>query len=146
MQDATPKWLSATVDHEGHPLLLRVRPRLDRSGHTVHFPHLGTVSHQLVHVRPDGLPEPDYNTSLSDLDADAHEILEDGGAGFMMIVETFGGERNYYACLSNEDAHRSWLNQLKAAHPKHELDGDFRSNRALDFYQTYRNQISWPEA
>ncbi len=143
MQDATPEWLTTIIEYEGFPLALRVRPKIDQPIYAEQFPHLGIVSHTLTHVLPDGRPEPSYNATLADLDAAVHDTLENGGGGLIMIVETFGGKRNYYACLSDMDAHRAWISGLKAAYLQHELEGDFRSHRAQSFYRQYRNDFHW---
>lgn len=89
------------------------------------------------------MPEPSYNTTLGGLDADVHDTLEGCGGGLIMIVETFGGERNYYACVRDMDAHRNWLSELTRDHLEHELVGDFRSDDASGFYRRYRSDFKW---
>ncbi|MEQ8766700.1 MAG: DUF695 domain-containing protein [Planctomycetota bacterium] len=136
-----PDWLGSTVEYEGLPLALRVRPGIESSFET--FPDLGELTHLLSDVKPNGLPRPDYNKSLMDFDEAVHELLEANALGKMMIVETFGGRRAYYACVKNEAAHRAWCDSVRQQYPEHELQSRFRFDRAASFYRKYRAEFGW---
>ncbi len=45
-------------------------------------------------------PEPDYNDSLVDIDHDLVGAFEPSASGITVLVETFGGRRNYYIYVS----------------------------------------------
>jgi hypothetical protein len=136
-------WSSAMVEHEGFPLALRVRPTIDQPSIAAEFPHLAILSHALAKVRSDGLPEADYNESLAELDASVHDSLQTCGGGLVMIVETFGGTRNYYACVRGEDVLGTWLTTVLAGHVGHELTGRFVADRAWKVYRSYRRDFRW---
>lgn len=136
-------WSSALVQHEGFPLALRVRPAIDQPSIASRFPHLAVLAHALAQVRPDGLPEAAYNESLADFDAAVHVALEASGGGLVMIVETFGGTRSYYACVRDEGAQRAWLASVLADHAGHELSGRFVADRAWRFYRSYQRDFRW---
>jgi len=59
------------------------------------------VTHELAQVRPDGLPSSDYNESLAELDAQIIEALEDQGLGITVVIETYNGQRSYYAYVTS---------------------------------------------
>src|SRR5205807_1328903 len=96
-QNDSDPWLGKTVEHEGHPLALRVRPKVDTADNRSAFTRLLLVTHQLAQVRSNGLPESDYNQSLAGLDQDMFRFLEGKGDGIVALVETFAGKRTYYA-------------------------------------------------
>src|SRR5262245_38986859 len=89
-------WLGSTVEHEGFPMALRVRPRAESGIARAALVYLASVTHQLGRVRGDGLPEADYNEGLAELDHSIITSLEAEG-GITVIVETFAGKRTYYA-------------------------------------------------
>lgn len=133
-------WLTAGFTHEGFPLALRVRI-IDRDC-TQEMSHLGLLIHTLEQVREDGMPEPSYNLSLAELDASVHDLLP-GSQAKMMIVETFGGLRSYYACFREEQAHRDWVVSVQNAFPDDRFEGDFQPRRAWGFYSAYRTDFGW---
>jgi hypothetical protein len=92
------EWLGATVEYEGFPLALRVRPQADSPANQTKLPHLVALTHHLDHVRADGLPKAGYNDTLDSFDGDVVECLERYGLGLVVVVETFAGRRTYYAC------------------------------------------------
>lgn len=136
-------WLTTTLDCEGSPLALRVRPDIDKPEISVPFPHLGIVSQRLDRVGETGMPEPSYNQQLPPFDAAVHESLELRGGGHVMLVETFQGKRYYYACVRDEDAMRNWADDLWAAHPGQDLDLEFNARKAWGFYRRYRGDSNW---
>lgn len=135
------QWLTATVDYEGLPLALRVKPSIDEERTSV-CPHLGSISQALKTTRPDGMPESTYNSQLADFDAFVHESLPNPGAE-MMLVETFDGRRTYYACFHTKEGFEKWLARLQAAYPLHVLEGEFDRERAWSFYSAYRSDFGW---
>jgi hypothetical protein len=71
-------WFGKQTRHEGLPLALRVRPVSVASHWLMYLPHLAKLTHEFnpAQTRPDGMPLPKYNDSLSAFDAAAHDIVE----------------------------------------------------------------------
>ena len=138
-----PEWLTSSVDHEGFPRALRVRPSVEDTSMMKKYPHLGTLTHNLAKVRADGMPEPDYNAELAEFDNAVHAFLEDNSDGMIMIVETFGGERSYHAGVIDEQTLQRWFAGLSKRFPEHDLSVKFRSDAALSFYRSYRRDFKW---
>ncbi len=61
-------WLIGEKTYEGLPLLLRRPANLDLNSLRSTFPVLVVVKHTFAVCQSDGLPEPDYNDSLADMD------------------------------------------------------------------------------
>jgi len=131
------------ASHEGFPLAMRVRPHVDQPAENARFPHLAILTQKLTAVRDNGLPEPDYNETLADFDHAVHQTLEKGGDGLVLIIETFGGNRTYYACVADVDVQARWLNSLSAKFPEHELTASSKRDGAWRFYRRYREDFKW---
>ena len=105
MSDATNSastaWLTTTETYQGLSLALWVRPAADTPENRTAFPHLGLVTHQLGKVKPNGLPDNDYNRSLFHFDLNLQSAIMGDREGIVFLVETYAGKRNYYACLSD---------------------------------------------
>ena len=138
-----PEWLIRTTQYDGFPIALRVRPAAGGPSIKESYPHLGVLSHTLARVRKDGMPEPAYNATLEEFDGAVHALLEKDTGGIIMIVETFGGERNYYACVRDEQAHQRWIEDVSRRFPEHDLSDTFKSHAAATFYRKYREDFEW---
>ena len=104
-------------------------------------PH--SLTHTLAKVRPDGLPEPDYNETLAGLDLRIIQALEESRRGLTVIVETFGGRRNYYAYLrSPEDAQQVFAS-LEHCHPEHALSLSHKTDAEWTLFEHYRQRFPW---
>ena len=137
-----PIWQTTTVVYEGNPLALRVRPVID-SIITDSFPHLGIVDHKLAKVQSDGLPESEYNRSLTEFDAAVHSSIESESNGLVFIVETYCGKRSYYACLKDQIKFRSSVMKTLEKFKNIETTIDCTSNHSEAFYTNYRNEFNW---
>jgi hypothetical protein len=142
-RDPTPAWLTAMAQYEGFPLALRVRPAADTAANRKRFPHLATVTHQLKHVKRNGLPKAKYNQSLAEFDHDMHAFVERDGDGLVVLVETFAGKRSYYAYTADEARLRSRISDLRELYPQHVLDITDREDAGWRFYKRYRKQFPW---
>lgn len=89
-------WFCGVLEHEGFPLMLRFPERPDFDVIEKRFPKLLVIAHQLENVTASGLPDPDYNDSLADLDLELVSIFEAAASGIAVLVETFAGRRSYY--------------------------------------------------
>jgi hypothetical protein len=90
------KWATFTREYEGFPLLLRLPLQLDYDALQQRFPVSLVLTHQFSLRRFDGLPEARYNDTLEDFDFALVSYFDTNGLGQVVLVETFGGERNYY--------------------------------------------------
>ncbi len=142
-QTVADPWLTAMVEHEGYPLALRVRPTADTEKNRTRYPRLAVITHTLAQVRPNGLPEPDYNDLLAEFNLAIVEAVDQHDAGLTVLVETFGGRRNYYAYVAAADHAESAVDSLRKRFPEHQLslagrmDGDWR------FLNDYRKAFPW---
>jgi hypothetical protein len=137
------EWLGSTVEYEGFPLALRVRPRAGTVEHRASLSQLAAITHKLAQVRSNGLPESDYNDSLADLDHSIITSLESLGAGVTVIVETFAGKRTYYAyVISAEHADRA-LADVKHRFHEHDLSLEVRADARWGLYEKYRSLFPW---
>ncbi|MGH7991122.1 MAG: DUF695 domain-containing protein, partial [Limisphaerales bacterium] len=87
--------------YEGFPLFLRRPAELDAKSLALLFPKLAVFTHKFSAVQPNGLPEPDYNDGLSEMDGKIVTAFDENHAGVLALVETFGGKRNYYFYISD---------------------------------------------
>ena len=89
-------WSTTEIEYEGFPLLLR-RPDYNNIWqYKEKLVQLIAVEHLLDKATPNGLPENDYNKSLSDFDHFMCTLFDKTDDGIIFLIETFGGKRNYY--------------------------------------------------
>ena len=138
-----PEWVGANFDYEGSTLALRARPGVDTEEHEKRFPHLPTLTHQLEQVRADGTPEPEYNQSLAEFDDAVHDTLKLSGRGLVMIVETFGGKRSYYACVAESEFAEQWAEQVSGRFSECCVSAEIDCDQAWNFYRQYRREYQW---
>src|SRR5262245_1545533 len=96
------QWLTTMCEHDGQSLAIRLRPPSAVNDDRSKYGHLLVVMHRLASVRSDGMPTPDYNETLFRFDCELINQLEDGGR--VVLVETYSGERIYYAYVADEIA------------------------------------------
>lgn len=134
-------WLVAIVEHEDLPMALRVRPKLDTKSNKAAYPRLARVSHRLAEVQENGLPDPEYNETLEELDVAIIEALESDGNGIIVLIETFAGYRNYYAYVSKTAA--GALRSLKKGFPEYALTLKQQADPEWKLYGAYRERFAW---
>jgi hypothetical protein len=128
-------WATAKRTYESFPLVLRRPTDVDTPEHRQRFPHLAVVTHTFTERLPDGRPEPEYNHTLEDLDYDIVTAFD--GSGVPILIETFGGERNYYFCVSPEADVSSAVAFITHLHPKEKLTWENRPNAGWRFLDGY---------
>jgi hypothetical protein len=131
------RWLtSPRLEHEGYPLYLR-RPEYENIWiYQDQFPLLLTITHRFDKVKSNGLPESDYNKSLSDLD---HKLvcLFNNNEGIIFLIETFGGERNYYYFVSEAVDHESKVDAVRATEIHVNLEASMQTDKNWKFLREY---------
>jgi hypothetical protein len=123
-EDNTPaneEWLTGQMDYEGFPLLLRRPKELDYDLLKENFPNLVVVQHQFEKTKPSGLPEDDYNTGLADFDNEVVNCFRNRRQGVTVLVETFGGKRNYYMYAAAGADFDKAKAHFKQNYPQHNL-------------------------
>ena len=136
-------FVSTVTDWEGFPLAIRACPLAQDDSIWASNPHLAFLEHQLTDVRENGLPEKDYNDELVDFDHEVHQTFEGNSGGQVVVVETFGGKRTYYACAQSVDVATELLNGLVSRFPQHKLSPGTKADHAWKFYRQYRDQFGW---
>jgi len=137
-----PAWLNATVQYQGFPLALRVRPGAGTPEQRARLSVLAIVTHRFAHVRADGMPEPDYNYGLAELDGAIINALETDG-GVVVVIDTRGGRRNYYAYTTASAASDAAWTAARAAHPGHALELERRGDAAWSLFADYRRRFKF---
>jgi hypothetical protein len=102
------------------------------------------VIHKLAKVRPNGLPEAEYNDSLRTFDHDVIEFIECEGEGIVVVIETFAGKRHYYSYVDAAATFKARFEQLKSRYPQHDLTVGHGMDPEWSGWETYRKLFPWP--
>jgi len=137
------QWYTGEVQHEGFPLLLRFRGKPNFDLYPRRYPKLLVVQHTLAKVRSSGLPEPDYNDSLADFDHDLVNAFEPSASGMTVLIETFGGRRNYYIYVSADAPVEDVKNQLSTKYRQHELEWSLRDDAGWKLIRRYSEEYKF---
>jgi len=89
-------WSTTEIEYEGFPLLLRKPDYSNIWQHKEKLTQLVTIEHLLDKATPNGLPEKNYNKSISDFDHYMCTLFDKNADGIIFLIETFAGKRNYY--------------------------------------------------
>ena len=138
-----PNYVVTTTEYEGFPLAIRACPLESDDPIWELNPHLAFLEHELAQVRSNGLPEGEYNRGLDAFDHEVHQAFERDSIGLVMIVETFGGKRCYYACTRSIDDAVATLEDLAKRHAEHKLKIGTKPDRSHSFYRRYREDFKW---
>ena len=129
-------WQSGETKYEGFPLLLRRPTNVDYDALP---PKLIVVTHLLDKTKPNGLPEPDYNETLFDFD---EEVIGTFRAlkCFVVLVETFGHKRAYYAYCPESVAVSEIQDRLEKSYSGFRLEWFERSDPTARFIRRYAKE------
>lgn len=134
------KWLSGEKTYEGFPLFLRRPAELDIDALCPQLPNLAIVKHKFTKRKPNGLPEDDYNHGLAKMDNAIVSAFDVDRMGVSVLVETFGGERNYYfyvACDTNVD---QIISGISSHYPAEQISWSVRADQDWTFIQRYARE------
>jgi hypothetical protein len=137
------EWLNTTTEYEGRPLELRVRPSAETADARLRFQFLAAVTHDLARVRPDGLPETDYNDGLGELDAAVIESFERAGNGLIAIIETFSGQRTYYAYVASDAVAHEAMDAIQQRFFKERLSLAVKRDPSWALFAEYKRLFAW---
>lgn len=121
--------------------MLRYREDLDIDSLKSKYTNLVVVRHKLSKVSPNGLPEADYNEKLFALDDGLRTLFELSLHGAPVIIETFGGKRNYYIYADLKENASDLIESLKRAFPNEHLSWTIHSDAEWDFFTKYSNEF-----
>jgi hypothetical protein len=137
--EANESWEVLKRTYEGFPLYLRRPKNLDVNALASRFPVLLVLTHEFSFRRFDGAPEPSYNDRLEEFDLNVVRYFDRTADGQPVLVETFGGKRNYYfyvaAAISQESIH----SELQRRFPGYRLQVEVRSDPTWKFIRDYTN-------
>lgn len=137
---ASQEWLMGQMDNEGFPLLLRRPKDLDYDLLKVTFPNLVVVQHQFAKTKSNGLPEDDYNIGLADFDDEVVNYFRNRKQGITVLVETFGGKRNYYMyAVADADFDKAKAH-FKQSYPKHNISWTIKNDPDWGFIKAYAKE------
>ncbi len=131
------KWLTTETEYEGFPLYLRLPDYKNIWGFKDKYPNLFCITHKLDKVKNNGVPESDYNLSLIDFDGDLVNLFDNDKEGIIVLIETFGGERNYWYYISSEIDPISKVKNIKKKYPSNMIETDFRADSDWGFIKKY---------
>lgn len=145
MTDRTPSaelsWRNLTRTYEDFPLYLRCPVGLDYDTLALTFPVHVTVTHEFSLRRFDGAPEPRYNDTLEAFDQAVVRYFTASGEGCPVLVETFGGERNYYFYAKQSVDPQAVAADLRVRFPGLRLTASARSDPAWKFIRSYAKEF-----
>ena len=130
-------WATAERTYEGFPLLLRRPTDADTPEHRRSFSDLVIVTHTFAKRLPDGRPDAGCNRGLEDMDVAIVRAFDATRSGVPVLVETFGGERNYYFYAAAGTDVSAILTPIVAAYPDERLSWKVRPNNNWCFLDQY---------
>ena len=133
-------WLTAEKTYEGFPLFLRRPAALDIESLRPQLPNLAVLTHKFAKRKPNGLPAPDYNHGLATLDREIVSAFDIDRMGAPALVETYGGERNYYFYVALDTDASGIFSALARRYPEEKLSWSIRSDPGWDFIETYARE------
>ena len=134
------EWLTTDKVYEGFPMFLRRPAELDMESLRRALPHLALVTHRFAKHRPNGLPEPDYNHGLVGMDREIVSAFDIDLMGTPVLVETFGGERNYYFYVSADTDAPYIIASIAKRYPSENLTWTVRPDAKWVFIRRYAKE------
>jgi hypothetical protein len=136
-------WYTGEVAHEGFPLMLRFPEKPDFDALQDKYPKILVVTHQLEKVTSNGMPESDYNYSLMDFDEDMVDAFSSDLSGITVLVETFGGRRNYYMYITKDAPVDEVKKRFASKYPKYILEWKIVDDPGWKFIRRYSHDYSF---
>ncbi len=134
-------WFTGERMHEGFPLLLRFPEKSDFDALEKKYTKLLLITHRLDKVLPSGLPEPGYNETLFDFDE--YIVAMFGQSGVTVLIETFGGRRNYYIYTLPQLDVAAAQESLKAKYPAHKTNWTIHDGTGWKLIRRYAKEYGF---
>jgi hypothetical protein len=135
------EWKTRQLTLEGLPLFLRYPEGIDIDLYRSKFPKLLVVTHEFSKVKPNGLPDPDYNDALMQFDKDIRQAFEGAGTGLTVLIETFGGKRKYYIYAEESVTGSEALSSLSRSSPHERLSCSVHRDETWSFLAGYSKEF-----
>ena len=133
-------WLWTEKNYEGFPLFLRRPTNLDIDSLRPCFPQLVAITHTFAKRMPNGLPEVDYNHGLAELDHSLIISFDIDHMGVPVLIETFGGKRNYYFYVSADADIEAVVSQAAQRFPGERLSSTTELDPNWSFITKYAKE------
>ena len=130
-------WHRLSLEYEGFPLHLRWPAGVDFDDLSGRFPKLFVLTHTFTFRRPDGTPEPTYNDTLANFDLTVTRSFRTDRTGQIVLIETFGGKRNYYFYVMSTFDGGTYCLLLSGQFPGYNLSETTREDPAWHFIRNY---------
>jgi hypothetical protein len=134
------EWLLAEKVYEGFPLFLRRPADFDVESLRPSFPSLAIVTHKFAKRKPNGLPDDDYNHGLAEMDLSLVGAFAVERMGIIALVETFGGERNYYFYVVQNADVPGVISAIAHRYPNEQLSWSVRPDKEWRFITRYTSE------
>lgn len=134
-------WSTTEIEHEGFPLLLRKPDHKNIGPYKSKYSKLLSVTHSFDKVKDDGLPESNYNSTLADFDNKMCSLFENSSDGIIILIETFGGERNYYYYISSTADFEPRLDIIKTEFNIANLTTTLKEDKNWGFLDNYPTKL-----
>ena len=135
------EWATLSREHEGFPLLLRFPLRLNYDALQHRFPVRLALTHLFSFRRFDGLPEARYNETLEEFDDSLLTYFEANGLGQVVLVETFGGKRNYYYYVAGSIDPEAVAADIRSRFPAQRIEFQSKADPSWRFIRWYRKEF-----
>jgi len=130
-------WSTMDTTYEDLPLYLR-KPNVDDiSQYQLQYTRPLNITHKLGNVKPNGLPQSDYNKTLEEFDGEICNLFDFKKEGFIFLIETYGGERNYWFYLKADFDYTNKFKELKERYDIHKLEDNISNDKNWDFIKDY---------
>ena len=135
------EWTTLTREYEGFPLYLRYPLRLNYNALQHRFPLRLVLTHVFSFRRFDGLPEARYNETLEDFDAALVTYFKASGLGQAVLVETFGGKRNYYYYVTASVDPEAVSADIRSRFPEQRMEVESKADPSWRFIRRYSGEF-----
>jgi hypothetical protein len=133
-------WINADKTYEGFPLFLRRPTDFDIEKLRPSFANLVVVTHKFTKRKPNGLPEDDYNRSLAEMDYELICAFDIDLMGIPALIETFGGERNYYFYVATDADVSATISRIAQRYSGEQLTWSVRPDSNWSFITKYAKE------
>jgi hypothetical protein len=133
-------WLVGEKTYEGFPLFLRRPADFNIEALRPSFPSLVIVTHKFAKRKPNGLPDDDYNHGLAAMDYELVGAFDIDRMGVPALVETFGGERNYYFYVATATDVSTTILAIIHRYPNEQLTWSVRPDPEWKFIARYAKE------
>lgn len=131
------KWLTTETIYDGLPLYLRLPDYENVWSFKDNYSNLFCITHKLDKVKDNGLPKYDYNLSLMDFDGDLANLFDNEKEGIIVLIETYGGARNYWYYISSKIDYKTKVENISKKYPSNKIETDFRADLDWGFIKKY---------